>query len=816
VRVVYSWLRELCDPGIPVEEAAGLLVRLGFEVAEIHRPWDGVRGVIAAAVLDVRDHPRSDRLVLATLDTGTGRANVVAGVRNFRPGDVVPYAPPGSTVAVLPEPLGVRTLRGEPSEGMVCSPMELAVSADHGGIMVLPPEVRPGTDVMAWLGLAGDAVLELELEPNRPDMLSVLGAARELSAATGAPLGIPRPEVPEGPERAADAASLEVLDLERCPRYLARLVTGVTVGPSPLPVQARLHAAGMRPLSNVVDATNYAMLELGQPLHPFDLDLLAGKGIVVRRAEEGERLVTLDGATRELGADDLVIADRERAVAVAGVMGSAATEVSASTRHVLVESAHFAPTGVLRTARRLGLRTEAAVRFERGTDPEGVALAADRSAELMLRWAGGVAPAGALEAGGPPPRRTVHVRPSRAVHVLGYPVQPADVRRALTALFLAERPDLEEEGGRLAFEIPGHRPDLEREIDLIEEVARLQGYERIPSLLPGVRQVGGLNRLQVLRRRVQDALVGAGLFEARSSSFIGPGDLAIYDDERADGVRVRNPLSEDAPFFRTALLPGLLAAAARGVRHGAASVELFELGVVALPAGPADPGSAPPPGPAAPADPGRPREEEHVAAILAGTAGGTWLEPARRFDVHDAKGTLEVLLESLGIEGLSPGEAPGPPWHPVRSATVLLDGREAGAFGELAPSLARRWDLPERTAGFELRLAALVEASPEVVPYSPVPRYPPVRRDLAFVLDREVPAGEVEAALRGAAGDLLDSCRLFDLFEGPPVPPGRRSLAFALEFRAPERTLSDEEVDAVVASIVDALGARFGAELRTG
>lgn len=809
MRIVYSWLRELCDPGVGPEEAAELLVRLGFEVAAVHRPWDGVMGVIAARVLEVRDHPRSDRLVLATLDTGAGRAGVVAGVRNFRPGDVVPYAPPGSTVAVLPEPLGVRTLRGEASQGMVCSPMELAVSAEHGGIMVLPADVAPGTDVMGWLGLAGDAVLELELEPNRPDMLSVLGAARELSAATGAPLTPPSPRPPEGPERAADAASLEVLDPERCPRYLARLVTGVAVGPSPLPVQARLHAAGMRPLSNVVDATNYTMLELGQPLHPFDLDLLAGKGIVVRRAEEDERLVTLDGATRVLGPDDLVIADRERAVAVAGVMGSAVAEVSPSTRHVLVESAYFLPVGVLRTARRLNLRTEAAVRFERGTDPEAVPLAADRAVELIARWAGGVALAGALEVGAAPPRRAVSIRPARAAHVLGYPVPPSDVRRAMVALGLPERPEGHSAPGpggdeaevRMAFEIPGHRPDLQREIDLIEEVARLQGYERIPSVLPGVRQVGGLNRLQLIRRRVQDTLVGAGLFESRSSSFVGPADLAIHEDERAQGVRVRNPLSEDVPFFRTSLLPGLLAAAARNVRHGATSVELFELGVVALPA--AEPG-------------GRPHEEEHVAAILAGTAGGTWLEAARRLDVYDAKGTVEVLLESLGIEGLSLGEAPGRPWHPVRSASVLLDGREAGAVGELEPSLARERDLPERVAAFELRLAALVEASPEVVPYSALPRFPPVRRDLAFVLDREVPAGEVEAALREAAGDLLDSCRLFDVFEGPPVPEGRRSLAFALEFRAPERTLTDEEVERAVASIAERLASAFGAELRAG
>ena len=797
MRVVYSWLREFCDPGIPVEDAAETLTRLGFEVAAIHRPWDGVSGVTVARVLEVRDHPRSDKLTVARLRTASGDAQVVAGVRNFSAGDLVPYAPPGSRVAALPEALSTRELRGERSEGMICSPHELAISADHSGILLLGEEAPVGADLKSWLGLDGDAVLELELEPNRPDMLSVVGVARELSAGTGAPFLYPAVDPTPPGQEAADVAGLDVRDPERCPHYQARVIRGVTFGRSPPAVQARLFASGMRPLGNVIDATNYVMLELGQPLHPFDLELLEGKTVIVRRAMEGERMVTLDGMERILRSDDLLIADARRGVGVAGVMGSAVAEVSPNTRDVLLESAHFEPSGILRTARRLGLRTEASVRFERGVDPEAVTPAATRAGHLLARWSGGVMLGGALEVGGPPPRRSVAIRASRAALVLGDPVTAGDVTQALRALHLqpAEAPSRDDSP---QFVIPGYRPDLRREIDLIEEVGRLRGYERIPSILPGARQVGGLTREQLVRGRVREIMTGAGLYEVKSNSFLSEADLAIYDGAAPPAIRVANPLSEEAPYVRVSMLPGLVAALARNVAYGASFVRLFEIGKVAV------------------AGPDGPVEQERVTAILAGQPETIWLGREGQVDFYDAKGVLEVLLEGLGVRGWAPGEALGSPFHPARSAAVVLDGQPAGSVGELHPSLALERGRFERIAIVDVSLTALAEAAAMQLQYRTVSRFPPVRRDLAFELDAPIPAADVEATIRAAAGRDLESCRLFDVFQGDPLPPGRRSLAFAVAFRSPDRTLTDAEADELVGAIAVRVRDRLGGDLRAG
>ncbi|HJP66870.1 MAG TPA: phenylalanine--tRNA ligase subunit beta, partial [Actinomycetota bacterium] len=497
MKLLVSWLQELCPVDRSAEELADLLSARGAGVESISRPWAGLEGVIVARVIEVTDHPDSDTLCLARVDTGAGEARVVVGVRNMQAGDVVPYAPPGASVPGLPEPLGVRTIRGERSDGMLCSPRELAVSNEHSGILVLPPDSPVGADVRTQFGL-DDTVLEVEVTPNRPDFLSVIGLAREVAAATGTPLTVTEPGVEEGEERAEDAASVRIDDLDRCPRYLAQVIRGVTLGPSPLQVQARLTATGMRPLSNVVDATNYVMLERGQPLHPFDLDRLSGHAIIVRRAHAGEALVTLDDVERTLTAEDLVIADAEKGVAIAGVMGSADAEVSSSTNDVLLESATFERTGVLRTARRLGLSTEASIRFERGVDPEAVPAAAALAAALIAEWSGGTVLAGAVSEGDAPPRRHVTVRPDRATHVLGYPVTGDDVVEVFGRLGMETTPGPD----AIDVEIPGYRVDLEAEVDLVEEIARVQGYDRVGSELPGIRHPGGVPATYLTRRSV--------------------------------------------------------------------------------------------------------------------------------------------------------------------------------------------------------------------------------------------------------------------------------------------------------------------------
>lgn len=793
MRVPLSWLREFCPTELSAEEVADVLTAHGVEVEAVLRPWERLSGIVVAKVLDVRDHPKADRLCVAIIQSGAGDREVVVGVRNFAPGDLVPYAPPGATLPGLEKPLERREIRGALSDGMLCSPKELGISADHSGILLLPRDADPGEDLKGYLGM-DDAVLDIEAFPNRPDLLSIVGVAREVAAATTGEFRPPDVTVEEGEEKAADAATVEVRDAERCPRYLARVVRGVTVAPAPLSVQVRLVAGGMRPLSNVVDATNYVLLEMGHPLHPFDLSGLMGGGIVVRRAVDAERLVTLDGVERSLSADDLLIADHERGVAVAGVMGSAVAEVGEGTTDVLIESAYFEPGGILRTARRLGLRTEASVRFERGADPEAVQSAAARAAGLVAIWAGGTVLSGEVDVGEPPPRTAVSVRPARATALLGVELGGTEVREALERLRLTAK----EEDDRVTVEVPGYRVDLEREADLIEEVARVRGYEQIPSSLPGIRQAGGLTPQQRLHRKLREALVRAGLFDTLSTTFVSAQDLAVYEDGRGEGVRVANPISEEGGYLRTGLLPGLLSAARRNADHRNPSVRLFEVGHVFL-LGEKDP-----------------VEEERAAILLAGAPDVGWPRGHSEHDFLDAKGILEHLLDVLGVEGWSLEGAAGSPYHPGRSAVILFGDDRVGEVGEVHPSVVPRYDLPGRVAAFELRVAPLLEAASGRGSYREVPRFPPVHRDLAFLVDRGARAGEVHRALIEAAGELLDRAVLFDVFEGSPLPEGKVSLAFSVDFRAPDRTLTDEEAEGRVGAIAERLAADFGAELRAG
>ncbi len=789
MRVPLSWLREFCPVKLSAEDLADLLTARGLHLERLLRPWEEVSGVLIARVLDVRDHPNADKLCVTTIEAGSGERTVAAGVRNMKPGDLVPYAAPGATLPGFPGKLERRELRGVTSDGMLCSPSELGISGDHTGILVLQ-EGEPGEDVKEVLGL-DDTVIDFEVVPNRPDLMSVYGVAREAAAATGDDLAPPDTAVTEVEEQADDVATVQVHDATRCPRYLARVIRGVTVGPSQLKAQVRLTAAGMRPVSNVVDATNYVMLELGQPMHPFDLKLLAGPGIEVRTAADGERFTTIDGVERTLTPEDLVIADLERGVAVAGVMGGADTEVSAQTTDVLLESAYFQPVSVLRTARRLGLRTEASIRFERGADPEGVEPAAARAAALISAWAGGQVLSGAADVGTVPERSTVSVRPDRASKLIGIGLTSSEVREALGRLRL---PASEDED-RVVVEVPGYRVDLELEVDLIEEVARITGYDRVPSTLPGVRQAGGLSREQLLRRRIADLLSGVGLVETRSLSLTPASDAEVLPGVRT--IRVANPVSEEDASLRASLLPGLLRIAKRNVSMGRTSLRLFEPGRT-FQAGDPDP-----------------LEEECVAVLLTGPASEGWPVEPRNQDALDAKGVLEHLLAGLGIDWQA-GEAPGRPWHPGRSFDVLVDGHSAGHAGELHPAVGESFDLPSPVSGLELRIEPLLAATDQVVPFHEVSRFPPIRRDVAFVVDQAVPAGSVEAALVQAAGELLERVLLFDVFEGPPVPDGKKSLAFALDIRAPDRTLTDREADEIVRAIAERLKADFGAELRSG
>ncbi len=794
MKVPLHWLREYAPTDMGAEALAELITKRGVKVEGVLWPWQGLEGVVVARVLEVRDHPNSDKLCIARIQHGSGEIELVVGVRNMGPGNLVPWVPPGGRVPALPEPLGAREIRGVVSNGMLCSPRELAISPDHGGILVLDGEgLEVGDDLKSVLGL-DDAVLDIEVEPNRPDFLSIYGVAREVAAATGVPLGAPDLSLEESFERAADVATVRIEAPEACPRYVARVIRGVSHRPAPLLAQARLTAAGMRPIDAVVDATNYVMLEMGQPLHGFDMDHLAGPGIVVREAADGERLTTLDDVERVLTDRDLLICDVEKAVAIAGVMGGQSSEVSVETADVLLESAYFTRGGVLLTGRRLDLHTEASHRFERGTDPEGVELAAARGAKLIAAWGGGTVLAGLAEAGEVSPRRVVSMRATRASALLGYPVAPSDAADVFATLGMAHGVD----GDMVEVEVPGYRTDIDREVDLIEEVVRVQGYDHVGSTLPRAPHAGGLPPAFAFARRAKGSLRRAGLREIRPVPFVSADDLALFDD--VDAVPVANPLRAEEGFLRTRLTPGLLKGVARNQAAGVDRVALFEVGVTFRLGSGGDPFL----------------QVRKAGAVLCGPSGTGWSSARRELDVHDAKGVLEALLHDLGVHDWTLGGVPPGPFHPGRSAQVVVGGRPVGVIGEIHPRVAQTLDIDGRVAVVVVGLGSLMEAADRRVALREPPRFPPVRRDLAFVVAEATPAGAVQQALEEAAGDLLGACVLFDVFRGGALSAGTKSLAFAVDFRAPDRTLTDEEAQAAVDRIVARLTKEHGASLRAG
>ena len=535
------------------------------------------------------------------------------------------------------------------------------------------------------------------------------------------------------------------------------------------------------------------MLEVGQPLHPFDLALLKGPGIVVRRARAGEKLVTLDGVERTFTDDDLLICDAERPVAVAGVMGGELAEVSEQTSDVLLEAASFERGGVQRTRRRIGLSTEASMRFERGADPEGAPVGADRACRLMVEWCGARVLRGAIEVGGAPPRRRIELRSLACLGADRVPgVDRGCGRGCSSGSGSRPRPSTTR---RLRVEVPGYRVDLEREVDLIEEVVRIQGYERVGSTLPAITRPGGLPPTYAFRTRVRDALRRAGLREVGLIPFVSEADLRMVGDD--DAIRVTNPLQSDDGWLRTRLTPGLLKVVRHNAHRHVRSVAVFEVDKVFR------------------LRDGRPEERPKAAFALSGNADPGWASDDRPFDVFDAKGVVEAVMAELGIDWTL-GDPIGRPFHPGRSGAVMVGDERIGVLGEIHPRVADRFDLTARVAVAELEVEALMRLARPVAGVEDVPRFPPVRRDLAFIVDASVPAGRVRAALEAAAGELLGSVLLFDVFEGPPLPEGAKSLAFSVDFRAADRTLTDEEADVAVAAIVERLSSEVGARLRSG
>jgi len=823
MRAPLSWLREYCDPGLDAASTADRLAMTGTEVERIERVGVGApEGFVVGRVTSAERHPNADRLTVCHVDDGSGEERtIVCGAPNVAAGQTVAVALPG---AVMPDGtrLGEAKLRGVLSSGMILAEDEVGVGEDHGGIMVLSPELEPGAALLDHLTIHDD-VLELEITPNRPDCLAVYGIARELHAATEAPLGDDpggSDAEPSGPDRASDHAAIEIADPDVCPRFTARVYEDVRVGPSPLWLKARLSATGQRPISNVVDITNYVMLLTGQPLHAFDLDEVRGRRIVVRKARAGERMATLDGVEREFDPEMALVCDAEGPTSIAGIMGGRVSEVSEQTTRVLMEAATWVGPNILRTSSRLGLRSEASTRFEKQLHPEQAMDAQRLAARLLVELCGARLVPGTLDAfPGEAPAPVVGLRPERVRSLLGHAVEREEIRAILERLgFGVAEADgdagLEQPEGEPAFvvTVPGFRAaDVQREADLIEEVARIHGLDRLPITLPSrERAVGRLSAHQRLRRRVEDALRDRGMLEIVAWSFTAPATLArLRLDPDEPLLRLANPLSEDQSVLRPLLLPGLLDAAAHNAARGRTALALFESAHVYRFAGSLE---APPGSPAG----ALPSEEpHHLAALLSGGLPGSWRGREQPADFYAVKALLEGVLDSVGL-AWSVKAAELPFLHPGRAARIIVSdaGRvgEMGWIGELHPQVAAEWDL-ERVAAFELDFDALAGCAPRTAAYRELSAFPAVLQDIAVIVDEDRGAADVEAAVRTAGGGLLRSLRVFDLYRGEQIGEGRKSLALRLEFRAADRTLTDAEVAGVRAAIERELE-RLGGQLR--
>ncbi len=794
MRVPLSWLRDFAPIEGDVGDLAAALSNLGLVVDGVEYIGDGLDGVVVARVVALRPHPDADKIQLVDVDPGAGGPiQVACGAFNMQAGDLVPLATIGTVMPNGME-IGRRKMRGEWSNGMLCSPAELGLPGEEGekGILILPDRVaEPGTPLAEALGLTADVVFDLDISPNRPDAMSVAGVARDLAAALGVPFRLPSIS-DVAPDGTPPHPTAEVRDGDLCPRFTATRVSGVAIRPSPQWLARRLVLCGMRPINNVVDASNYVMLELGQPNHAYDLDRLPGQGLIVRRARPGETLVTLDGVGRRLEADDCLICDAgDTPVGIAGIMGGASSEISEQTTTVLLEAAYFTPMAIARTGKRLGLHTEARARFERGCDPEMIDLAIDRFAALLPGATRGDSVDVVARDHLPAPR-PVMVRTARVNELLGTSLTDDDIIRLLAPIGFTAMPT-SGQLGVVVVTIPTWRPDSHREVDVIEEVARLHGYRNIERTLPpGVRTGGGLTPYQKQRRKVRDILAGAGVSEAWTTTFLAPGDL-----ERAglpdDAVELENPLDRSESLLRTSLVPGLLKAARFNVDRQTPDIGLFEIGHV----------FAPPP--ADDAEP-LPVEREDLALVTAGSGA----------DALVATRLWAVLADGLRLEGVVVEAAEVPAFHPTRAGRIVVEatGEVLGAVGEVDPSVSTAYGLAGRVAMFSVDLERVIAAPRRGSQARPVSRFPASDIDLALVVDESVPAGTVAATIKSSGGDTVEQVTLFDVYRDSQLGQGRRSLAYHVRLRALDRTLTDAEVAAVRRRIIDAVISVHGATLR--
>ncbi len=801
--VTQNWLKEFVDFDLSPEELAHRLTMAGLEVDAMEKIGEGLDDVIVARLAAVDPHPDADRLTVCRVETGRETLQVVCGARNHRAGDLVALAQVGS---VLPGDFKIKKskIRGQESMGMLCSEKELGLAEESEGILILPKGLEIGLPVFAALGLK-DVRIEIGLTPNRPDCLSQVGVAREVAALAGRALHLPAPKVVEQGPEIASQASVVIEDAARCPRYAARLVTGVAIGPSPAWLVRRLEGLGLRSINNVVDVTNYVMMELGHPLHAFDFHLLRGRKIVVRRAEDKEVFTTLDSQERRLCADDLMICDGEGPVALAGIMGGENSEIRPETTDVLLESAYFQPAGIRRSGKRLGLHTESSHRFERGADVDMVPVALDRATALILEVAGGTAARGMIDVYPKPFEPTqIRIRTERTNQILGLKLQTEEIQQLLRSIGLEGRASGTKEEA-LVVSVPSFRPDLEREIDLIEEVARLNGYDKIPVTMPSGRVVSHRPpEHQRLVRKVRDGLVAAGFSEVINYSFLSPRawDQLQLDsaDPRRKTVAILNPLNEEQSVMRTTLVASLLETAARNLSYRSRDLRLFEL----RPVFEAREGEE------------LPTERLRLTALVCGRRlPEGWAQQSAEVDFFDIKGVAEGLLEGFRVDHLSWDASRSEPFlHPGKSCFLKRGDTLLGTIGEVHPKVLDGFDIDLPVFLLDLDLEALFSLARDFSKFQALSRFPDVYRDSALLLDEGISAAEVFEAVAKARSKDVEEVVLFDLYRGQGVPEGKKSLAIRVRYRSAEKTLTDEEINGAHTRLVKSLCGNLGAEIR--
>lgn len=797
MNVSLNWLKTYIDFDFSPEELADRLTMLGIEVESIRQLGTGLEGVVVGKIVSVTPHPNADKLILCQVDIGAENSlQIVCGAPNVYQEMFAPVATIGTEL-----PTGIKIkrakLRGEESHGMLCSEKELALSDEASGLMELPSNLSVGMPLTEALGL-NDVILELEITPNRSDCLSMLGVAREIRAETGNTIKYPEVAPIESETDIRDVTSVTIEDPDLCPRYAARVIQNVQVTESPSWVKQRLESVGVAAINNIVDITNLVLMEYGQPLHAFDYHKLGENRIVVRCAKENETITTLDEVERRLNPNMLVIADAEKPVALAGVMGGYDSEITETTKDVLLESANFQPASIRSTSKKLALHTDASYRFERGADPEVVIAALDRASQLIVEIAGGTICKGVVDIypGRKEPLR-IRLRKERVNFILGTSIEVEEIEQTLSRLGFGIEPN-QTEADNFEVIVPSFRLDITREIDLIEEIARVYGYDNIPITLPkGDIPIPPPDKNEEVRKRIRNFLLSSGMMQAVNYSFIHPNcfeKIRLNDDHPLrEATQLQNPLSPDMSILRTTLIPSLLENAQRNHNHQINNIALFEMSSVFI----------------------NGKEPGRVAGILAGEiGGGVYGNPYRHPDFFDMKGIVEGMFDVCGINGYELKQTGDPTYHPGRNAEVVLGKTRIGVMGELHPVVLENYELPFKAYLFEFDLEKITDASDFSKRFEPIPIYPSIQRDLAIVVDQALKSDMPIDIINDTGGEWVESIRLFDVYEGNQVPNGKKSLAYTITYHSATETLTDKAVNDLHDKIVQRLNKELGAELR--